>query len=180
MLQIRFVDRDGGELGDEFEDIDIQEQVGILNLNDGLFIESWLSDEELQLITSMKDDDPKTVDVIFVGEIVIDSDGDGMTEPSGILGYAIREGSGFSDQFVNTVIISTDRDVFTTPHEVGHILTDRSHYGTDYFGEMIILANLMKEGGSIPDMNGVEVPKRLTLNQCNWSKTETMLPEDDN
>jgi hypothetical protein len=81
------------------------------------------------------------------------------------LGIAIAEfGIEQNDSnYTNNIFITNNKTYFTLAHELGHILTNQAHYGTDYFGTMPASLNLMKRGPS--GFNGFSESKRFNSEQ---------------
>ena len=198
----RFLDQNGGEI--DVSDIILTNQPSGVTLDNGLETEFTtngttsvdLTDEEKNLIDGVKDLNPLTLDLIFIENVVDDPYGTGVFTESGSRGFAIPlyltnsvpSVSVISEQYINTVFITKYRTYFTTPHEIGHILTNNAHYGNEYSGIQERSANLMRGGYiigntviSTSEFNGVGTSKRLINTQCEAARTEpTGLPQIEN
>lgn len=67
---------------------------------------------------------------------------------------------------INNVVMSSQPKPFTLAHEIGHVLTNDYHYGTDYHTESSsfeVALNLMRSGTS--SQNSLTASKRLTQEQ---------------
>ena len=86
------------------------------------------------------------------------------------LGYARWPGQ---YTYRNNIVINSERaassgDLHLFAHEIGHVLTQGGHYGTDYFGNASYedYSNLMVIGtNGKPPSYGITSSRRLTLQQ---------------
>jgi hypothetical protein len=86
-----------------------------------------------------------------------------------VQGFAITDNITNVDDtnYANNFFVSKSRHPFTAAHELGHVLTDNAHYGTDYPtpkpDQEMIVRNLMRDGTSTADTIGAS--KRLYIEQ---------------
>ena len=187
---IRFVNSAGNEI--MTTDISHQSPPSTVDLTNGLETNTSivnsnfdLDAEEKALLDEVKDEDDSTIDIIFLGEVVING------QPSGIRGYSLNEFLAANTQmnavYQNTVVITNMTEYFTTPHEIGHVITNLGHYGNDinngeynYIDDYILPfeRNLMRAGGT-SSFNGVGTSKRLVGQQCLDALNNTSLLEPE-
>jgi len=113
---------------------------------------------------NFKDNDPKSIDMIAVGKILV----------AGGRAYTGRDGTAsVAEGFDNTTIIREEAvDTndsgfpFTAGHEVGHALFD-----VDDTGHLNVLTNLFRGGTSTLD--SISASKRLTSDQNNLARQES-------
>ncbi len=193
---IRFVNTNGDPI--TVSDIKLMDhpQLGV-NLDNGLqvvgddpfdinpLIEQEVSPEQIALLAGVSssigvnDKNINTIDIVFLKSFNFL----GIEAPS-IYGLAIPEEITSNTTLHNSVFISTYailNGFHTTPHEVGHILTNGGHYGTDPPNALTKI-NLMARG-TLESDSEVTTGKRLNFNQCRLVKEpelSTNLPKIDN
>ena len=91
-------------------------------------------------------------------------------ELNAVAGYTYIE-NGFTGTlngiYANNVLVSSGKKPFTLAHELGHVLTNRLHFGIQYSNTSYVVDNnLMAAGTSLT--NQIESTKRLYLEQQGW------------
>jgi hypothetical protein len=95
-----------------------------------------------------------------------------------VAGYAWIESfmENQNTQYSNNIAVAQGSNFFTMVHEMGHVLTNRNHFGEDYLNEAYTTNhNLMKDGTS-PN-NNIFGTKRLIPDQKTWMQQHQTIKE---